>query len=470
MCKKSSTFAAGMIKNHIIVWVLAVVLSACGAPKTPEEALRTVAEADSLWLSGWSYTDSLSLAHAYEELGEQRTRYPDEFAHACYHYGRLLRTQDDPVSAMQAFINATRSPSTDFHILGRIYSNIGDMCHRAEEFQLSYDMFEKSADMYLRNGDTLFYYYGLNNMAFELAEQGKKEETLALLDEIETNANSRDLISVLLETKAELYLKCKQYDSTIIYAHCALSGENPPLVSYIQIAQAFSYLGERDSATYYANIVLAKTDEPYFVNNALYILTNDDATKDADAIRETAADRADAQKIIESKRARLAQALQWMELDLNRVPKKKPVYPIVIVACALSVVVIMVVRNRKRKHQMQNQILSIHNKHAEEIVASIKKHIDVNDLNNTLHWKNYEAMRSDADLYMGGMVSKLEAHSLNETEIRFCILTVLDFPLKQIADTIHYSYPSGIKTLKKRTSDKLKTTPTELKSYLLHKL
>ena len=47
--EKSSNFAAGMIKNHIIVCVLAVVLSACAAPKTPEEALRTVAEADNLY-------------------------------------------------------------------------------------------------------------------------------------------------------------------------------------------------------------------------------------------------------------------------------------------------------------------------------------------------------------------------------------------------------------------------------------
>lgn len=79
-------------------------------------------------------------------------------------------------------------------------------------------------------------------------------------------------------------------------------------------------------------------------------------------------------------------------------------------------------------------------------------------------------MKSDADLYVGGIVSKLEARGLNETEIRFCILTVLDFSLKRIADTIHYSYPSAIKTLKKRISDKLGTTPPELKSFLLYKL
>ena len=460
-----------MKKNHIIGWLLAaVLLSACAAPKAPEEALRTVTEADSVWLSGGVYTDSVSLAQAYADLGLQSKRYPDAYVHACYHYGRLLRTKDDPVGSMQAFINATHTATTDYHILGRVYSNMGDLCHMAEEFQLSYDLFAKSADMFLCNGDTIAYYYALNDMAFELAEQGRKEETLALLSEIETNCKHPDIMTILLETKTEMYLKFKQYDSTIVYARYALTGKNPSLVSHIQIAQAFSYLGERDSATYYANVVLDKTDEPYFANNALYILTNDDETKDVDAIRATAADRADTQKIIESKRAKFAQAAQLIEIDLQNKPLKKPLYPVIIVVGASMIVVILVVRNRIRKRKMQKQISSLNKKHAEEIVESIKKHIDINDLNNTLHWKNYASMKSDADLYMGGMVSKLEAKGLSETEIRFCILTVLDFSLKRIADTIHYSYPSGIKTLKKRTSDKLGTTPTELKSFLLHKL
>lgn len=79
-------------------------------------------------------------------------------------------------------------------------------------------------------------------------------------------------------------------------------------------------------------------------------------------------------------------------------------------------------------------------------------------------------MKVEVDLYMGGLVSKLEEHHLNEVEIRFCILTLLDFRLKQIAETIHYGYPSGIKTLKKRISDKLKTSPLALKECLLYKL
>ena len=119
---------------------------------------------------------------------------------------------------------------------------------------------------------------------------------------------------------------------------------------------------------------------------------------------------------------------------------------------------------------MQNKLNTLSQQYTNDVLTSIKKHIDKADLNNTLHWKDYKSMKSDADLYMGGIVSKLEARKLNEVEIRFCILTILDFPLKKIADTICYSYPSGIKTLKKRTSNKLGTTPPKLKEFLLCKL
>ena len=193
--KKNPFFLAYIVKNlylcsvkssffgHIIIIVTIAILASCRCSNTTmslHEAQEVVAHADSLWHKGKMYGvdegDSATLAQAYERLKELSTfsRQKSEYAHACYHYGKLLRAKDDPAAAMQAFIDATRSGTKDYHILGRVYSNIGDICHLAGDFQLSYDMFERSADMFLQNGDTLSYYYALNDMAFELAEQGKK--------------------------------------------------------------------------------------------------------------------------------------------------------------------------------------------------------------------------------------------------------------------------------------------------------
>ena len=76
---------------------------------------------------GRTYSDSAELAQAYRTLHKRRAFYPDAYAHGCYHYGRLLREKDNPVAAMQVFINATHSRTRDYHILGRVYSNMGSI-------------------------------------------------------------------------------------------------------------------------------------------------------------------------------------------------------------------------------------------------------------------------------------------------------------------------------------------------------
>jgi predicted aminopeptidase len=90
---------------------MALLMTAC-APRGVDEACCVVAEADSLWQAGQTYDDSLRLAQAYETLSPFNnpllsTFHPKrstDYAHACYHYGRLLRRADDPVAAMQVFI------------------------------------------------------------------------------------------------------------------------------------------------------------------------------------------------------------------------------------------------------------------------------------------------------------------------------------------------------------------------------
>lgn len=462
-----------MIRRIGIVFLMALLLAAC-APRGVDEACCVVAEADSLWQAGQTYDDSLRLAQAYETLSSfcspllstLHPKHSTDYAHACYHYGRLLRRADDPVAAMQVFISGTHSGTDDHHILGRIYSNMGDLCHMAKDFQQSYDMYELSANYFMQNGDTLLYYYGLNNMAFELAEQGKKDESLQILDDIESSTKESNIINIILETKSEAYFQNQQYDSAIFYSNQAIAHCTESTIPLLIIAQSYSFLEKKDSATHYASMVVSRTSSLFDLNNALYILTQDDATKDINGVKQVSADRSDVQKLLEIRQGHLSKATQLLEQDLN--------YKISYwwyIGGSLLVVFIGIILWRYYTHKYRMQLrLQAHANHltekqADSIVSNINQHIKINDIEHTLHWKKYAEMKADADLYMGGIVSKLESIKLNETEIRFCILTMLDFPLKKIADTINYS-PSGIKTLKKRISIKLSTTPQNLRNFL----
>ena len=449
------------------------------------EAEAVVAEADSLWHAGKTYGmdagDSATLAQAYETLKEHSafsrqlsevcpfvpcTSLLRTYSHACYHYGKLLRAKDDPEEAMRCFINATHSRTRDYHILGRVYSNMGSICHLAGEFQLSYDMYEKSADMFLQDGDTLLYYYGLNNMAYELAEQGKKEETLFLLDSILQNNTNSDLLDKAWETKAEMYRIVERYDSAIYCANKIKVHDTNLSLYYIIKAQAFYRLNISDSSLIYAKYVLADSLAHYENKfNAIYIISSIDSTLNKEDIRQLASQREDIRYYdYEPRKEKLINSVQILHTYSKQ--GKNWTWLYAIIATAVLTGSLFTWRHMVRRRQMRLQVKQLKEKQTDSILQSIKKHIDTTDINRTLHWKNYTQMKADADLYIGGIVSKLETYNLNETEIRFCILTMLDFTLAHIAETIYYSYPSAIKTLKKRTSDKLGTKPTELRNFL----
>lgn len=478
-------FARQMHRKYYILFLLIVcVITAC-TPRVIRKAQSIVAQADSLRAKGCIYSDSAELAQAYETLGQWQWFYADEYAHACYHYGRILREKEHPVEAMQCFINATHSHTRDYAILGRVYSNMGDICHLASEFPLSYDMFERSAEMFLRNGDTLLYYYLLNDMAFELAEQGKKEETFVLLSKLNNGNVDVDVLSKTLETKARLYLKCEQYDSALYYAHMLLCKDNNNVAVTLLIAQSYSYLGYKDSATLYANKILSKTNELYELNNALYILTNDDESKDKQDIRLTAADRSDVQKLIEIRQGKLSQAVQLLEQDLNRKPDWRWFWGVVATLLVVGLCLwLYIFRKHKQRALLSQQIedWAIQNKEAEDQqikryndrLLRIQENCDIlansDSIMDSLQWKNYDKFCECINIHFFLLADKLKATDrLNEKEIRLCVLVLIgSFTDKQMANILYYSYNS-IRSTKRTLANKLGTTSANLRSFLIEK-
>ena len=494
--------------------VICIALCAC-TPRSLREAQEVVAQADSLWHEGKMYGmdegDSATLAQAYEKLKElsavsrqlsdvsyqlsevcpfvHRTSLLCTYAHACYHYGKLLRAKDNPVKAMQVFIDATHSHTKDYHILGRVYNNIGDMCHLAGEFQLSYDMFERSADMFLQDGDTLSYYYALNDMAFELAEQGKKGETLALLSNITETCTNIEVLAKSLETKARVYLKCKQYDSTLYYSKQLLLKDSNYSAAILLIAQAYSFLGKGDSASLYAENVLARTHELFEINNALYILTQNDNTKNIEEVRQSSADRSDVQKLIEIRQGKLSQAVQLLEQDLNRKPDFRWLYAILatllIIGTSTGIYAYRKYNKRELLSQQVNdllnksdaeikrheQIIQEHEEYNNSLAIQIEKYCTIlsqaEDFPNNIYWKDFDAMSKLINDNFGMLVTKLQSiYHLSEREIRLCILVMMCDPSgTELANLLYYG--KGIRTFKNRVAHKLGTNSTELHVFLI---
>lgn len=345
--------------------------------------------------------------------------------------------------------------------------------------------------MFLQQRDSILYFYGLNNMAFDLAELGKKEEALSLLDYINENCIDKSVIAKTWETKAELYRVIMQYDSAIYCVNqLQSSGDIEPTCILIK-AQSFSLLGEKDSALLYAKMILddnRSSSQNKF--NTLYIITHFDSTLCASDISDLASQREDIRYYeYEPKKARMSKAIHVLEQELAHKPDLAWLYTLIITLAIVGVSIVIYVQRKHKKQELlvqklevlQHATSTIQEKHDElkERYMTNHKHIE-EDINNrcsrlqsnekiksTLAWKNYDKMCMIVDKQFYLLASKLRSRQcLNETEVRLCILTLLNCGYDQMAELLYHSTTS-IGTLKMRVAKKLGTTSKQLRQYLI---
>ena len=463
-----------------IVLIACLAMMSC-APKALREAEEVVAQADSMRAAGQMYGidagDSATLAQAYETLGSLSLfnfHFSPSYAHACYHYGKLLRAKEHPLEAMQCFINATHSRTRDYHILGRVYSNMGDIAHLAGEFPLAYDMYERSGQMYLHNGDSLLYYYDLYNMAFELAEQGKKEKVYKLIHIIENHTDDKNLLTLAFAPKA---IACKneaQYDSMLYYTGLALEYQQYEPCILLCRAQAYSFLGQKDSAIFYAQQVTTQSESLFELNNALYILTNDDNSKDIAAVREVAAERSDTQKLLEIRQGKLSQAVQLLEQDLHRKPDLAWLYAIIVTLLLVGSVIGLYIYKKRQKHQLLSQHISALENKTETTIVQMRQQVEErclvlmrsSSLKKDLQWNDYEALCHFTNQQFYFLADKLQQKGLSEKEIRLCILSLINCSYDTMAEMLFYA-PNGVGKFKLRVAKKLGTTAKKMREFLI---
>ena len=482
------------------------------------DAQQTVATADSMRVNeGRLYDDSLALAEAYVTTGKWRYIYPNDYARACYYYGYLLRQHGDQVAAMRAFINGSHAPYlhrliplpqfTDYHILGRIYSNMGTMCHLAGEFELGYDMYELSARSFYKADDTTAFYYALNAMALQLAEQNMHDETLSLLGKIEMECADANVLTKTWETKAILYKNLAQYDSAIYAAGQLYSNGYSAASGYVTMAQSYEHLGQLDSALFYAQRVLAMpnatSQEKY---NMLYILTYNNTSISSDEIKQRAEERADIDKeILDPLHIQLAQAIDVLLQDKNRKPYYISIGILIFVICILGmttrIAALRIKRHRKQSletieakfSELQHDISEQREKLYEETryeqqkqlclqqqqqqlfaehLAIIEQNCTVirssNNIPDALCWKDFDQMcRYINDAFFMFVTKLTVAGKFNEYEVRLCVLVLLDLDYETISHILKRAQ-NGIGKAKYRVAQKLGTTTGNLRQVLIN--
>ena len=378
---------------------------------------------------------------------------------ALYEQGKTLREEGKQVEAMQAFIEAAHSGTDDEVLLGRIWSNMANMCRQANDHSTAFEVYTLSAEHFRKAADTLAYAYALNNMAWEQATMGNKEAAIELVDSAVRCYPRPPLTNKIIETKAAACLFRKEYDSVLVYT-------TPPANDYLLTlrAQACSYLQMDDSATYYAQLLLPQTTNLFALDDLYYILTHNDSSADKETLRNFASLRADTQNAIKERHGELTKAVEILKQDLAPQEKTKPwkIILLVVLGVGLLVWAALVTKKQHRLHTQKSQFEQTRRFELEQNIRHLQ---ETKDLRQELQWTDFQSFCTQIDKRFNAFAAKLSAQGLNEQDIRICVLVLIGLSHKETAEMLNCS-PKSIGKLKDLTARKLGVSGGQLQEKL----
>lgn len=377
-----------------------------------------------------------------------------------YERGKALRAEEKEEEAMCCFLAATHCSTDDEILLGRIYSNIANMCREADQHELAYRVYTEAMHHFALSGDTLAYGYALNNMAWEQAAMGHKDSAMMLVNEAVAVYPYEPLLVKVKESRAAACLFTEEYDSVLYWT----KDETNDYMLTLR-AQAYSFLSIEDSAAYYAHLLVSRTTDLFTLNNLYYILTHNDAEADKETIVARSSERADVQKAIELRHGRLMQAVQLVKDDQKSSGRPYRLYwliGLIILAILLAVWAWFI---NHKDHLLRTEHHQIEKGRQEEIARGLQLLHEVEDIRVELAWDQYAEMCRRIDKLLHGLASKLQEQGLNEQDVRICILVFIGLSHKEVAEMLNCS-PKSIGKLKDLTAKKLGVSGGQLQEKL----
>ena len=344
-------------------------------------------------------------------------------AESYYRQGRQFRENDQPVEAMNAFISATRVHSREYNFKARSYSNMATMCRIAERHDLAYTLYEHSLHQFALANDTLAQAYALNNMAWEQAVTGNKSQVVQLIDSALTLSSDSTVQTKVLESRAAACLYAAEYDSVLFYIR-----KSPVQSEYFDIlaAQAYTFLEINDSAVYYAWRVVAQTDNPRYLDDAVYILAHCNDEAEVEDIRIFLETRSDIQRELERNNPEWIQAMILAQnaLSTPKSPMKSKIFLYIGISLAFVLalfLLLFLLRRRRRCNTLEQQCRALQKSP---------------DLREELHWRDYTQFSTTCNHRLLGIVDKLEKRGLSEREIRLSVLVLIGLTYARMAEIL----------------------------------
>ena len=459
------------------------------------EAKGVVAEADSLLVHKIVTRDTAALNFAINTLDGPLGYVfaKQDLAKAYYFMGRNFYYLNDFSTAADYYILCDRLNPKDPLYKGRINSCMGYLCKQDSCFTEALEFYDRACEVHKKSSNVWYYAHNLLNVA----EQYVNLEEYNNADSVLLLASNYDVDSAyyarMVDVHALSLYNQQLYDSSLVHL---LSIKDYPrniearCYSYLMIAKCYNQLLKIDKAKYYAEYVITHSYNSSFRSNAYYILIQSAEIEDnINQLADYSKYREDEDRILQHLSESCAQASAKLRDYLNN-PYSIHVKEILILLFCVILIAIWAIwysrkiTNRKiasEKKQMEQEIAQwkdgiLQKMNEEKAISEIEKrkmilnvvmdYADEFAIDKPI-WDNDTKLFRLADSCFGFIIYRLKhTYHLRNSELKICLMVLLDFPNKEIARIVSYkedSYP----TIKRRLATKLGTSSSEMRNFLL---
>ena len=473
--------------------LVAVLVISCTSCARWREAKGVIAEADSLLVKGVIIKDTAALSGGICTLENLMGRVfaKEELTKMYYLMGRNLDDYYHNFSdAADFYIKADRMKTKDWVLRGRINSCMGFICKQDSSFAEALEFYERACDAHQKSDNIWYYTHNLLNVAEQYVNLGKynKADSVLLL------ASNYDVDSAYYARVVDVYALAlynqQLYDSALVLL---LGIKDYPrnietrCYSYQMIMRLYNKLNNSTNSIYYAKYIITHSNNPSFLSNAYYHLVNyAKDNNDMDDIFMYSHLREDEDRKLQHVSEAYAQATLKLK-DYLRNP-----CPFLYLWITGGFVILLggagiwIYRRKSEqviaeKHQMEAELRNwkesiqqkldrdkedIMNEKRMIIRNIIMEYADEFAIGKPI-WDNDTKLFRLADSCFGFIIYRLKhTYHLRNSELKICLMVLLDFPNKEIARIVSYkedSYP----TIKRRLATKLGASSTEMRNFLL---
>lgn len=478
------------IYKILLVALLAISSTSCARW---HDAKAVVSEADSLLVHGEIIEDTALLAATINTfngpLGYVFAR--NDLSKAYYHMARNFYHAHDYATAADYYILCDRLKPSDPMYKGRVNSCMGFLCKQDSCFAEALEFYERANEAFVN--DERRYANGL----VSIAEQYVCLKDYAKADSVLKIAAGYDVDSAHYARMVDVYALSlynqQLYDSALVHL---LSIKDYPrnldarCYSYQLIMHCYEFQNQLIECPYYAQYIINNSKNPSFRSNAYFFLMCD--AKNRNAVEEFArysTYREDEDRILRHVAESYAQASVKLREYLNNPYSIHAKEILIILFCVIVIAIWAIWYSRKRinrkiaseKKQMEQEIAKwkdgiLQKMNEEKAISEIEKrkmilnvvmdYADEFAIDKPI-WDNDKEIFRLADSCFGFIIYRLKhTYHLRNSELKICLMVLLDFSNKEIARMVSYkedSYP----TIKRRLATKLGTSSSEMRNFLL---